>query len=408
MSPGRPIIAVIFGGRSVEHDVSVLTGLQFLEALDLDRYEGLPVYVAPDGAWWTGQRLLKRSSYPLDAAAKTKLRPVTLPVGVVAASRPHLLAPKKGLIGASVQVMPFDLMVPAIHGSNGEDGSLQGLLDFARVPYAGCRPLGAAATMDKDFTKQVLGRLGVPVLPHATLTRPAPGEALTHDRLKTLLDARLPDWAFPLIVKPRTLGSSVGVARAQDMDALTAALLAAFRMDAAAVVEPFVTELVEYNVAVMRGSTGGARVSAIERPVREAAVLDFKGKYLAGGTAGPKLDEAPSEGMASLNRVIEPDELTPTQRATIVEAAHTAVDALQLAGSVRIDFLCDAATGRLWLNEINSVPGSFAYYLWQAADPPLSFTELTTAMIEEGFALAAAQGGDTDAGPGGATIFARA
>lgn len=403
MADQRKIIATVFGGRSVEHDVSVLTGLQFLEALDPARWQGLPVYVDAQGQWWTGEALRRRSLYPLDAAAKAALQPVTLPVGVPVGGRPVLLAPKKTMFGTRVEEMPFDLLVPAIHGSHGEDGSLQGLLAFAGIPYAGCRPLGAAATMDKHFTKEVLRALGLPVLPHLLVPRPVQGSF--PDRARLLADlAAVAE--FPVIVKPRRLGSSVGVAIARDTDALMAALLAVFRLDDAALVEPLVPDLVEYNIAVMR--RGGAVVtSAIERPLKDSELLDFGAKYLAGAGGGPKLDDTPGEGMASLKRELDPKGLTPAQDAAIREAAARAFEFFDLAGSVRVDFLCRGTTGELWLNEINSIPGSFAWFLWQAAAEPLSFTALADAMIEEGLHLSRRDRGETGVEAGGARIFRR-
>lgn len=401
-------IAVIFGGRSVEHDVSVLTGIQFLEALDQSRYRGLAVYVDPDGQWWCGDALRRRSSYPLSPQTKESLDAVTLPVGVAVGSRgPHLLTARRGLLGSRVEAVSFDLMVPAIHGSFGEDGSLQGLLAFAGIPFVGSRALGAAATMDKHFTKESLRALGLPVLPHALIARPQTGGLPPRALLEEMLDEALKGPRFPLIVKPRRLGSSVGVALVEDMDALEAALLAAFRLDNSALVEPVVPDLIEYNVAVMRVD-GGIRTSAIERPLAASAVLDFSNKYLAGaGAKGTKSDGLPSEGMASLNREIAPDSLSPEQDARIRDAATRAFAHFELAGTVRIDFLANGRTGELWLNEINAIPGSFAWFLWQAASEPIGFTALATLLVEEGFRLAENERGARDVAAGRSQIFRR-
>jgi len=407
MDVQRKTVAVLFGGRSVEHDVSILTGLQCLEALDQSRYRGLPVYIAPDGQWWTGEALRKRSFYPLSAANAGDLQPVTLPVGVPVGDGPHLLAPRASLLGAKVARIGVDLAMPALHGSYGEDGTLAGMLSFAGIPYAGCRALGAAAAMDKHMTKQLLRGLGVPVLDHWLAERPAEGDFLTAAAVRPALEGALGSDPFPVIVKPRRLGSSIGVRIARDMDALLAALSAAFRLDDAALVEPLVPDLVEYNIAVMR--RGGEIVtSAVETPLKSSDLLDFSEKYLSGEDAGgPKLDAAPSEGMASLNREIAPDSLRPEEDARLRDWAATAFAALDMAGTPRIDFLCNRTTGEVWLNEVNPIPGSFAYFLWQAASPPLAFTDLVTALIEEGLALSATGPGETAAGAGGAEIFRR-
>ena len=405
---GKKVIAVVFGGRSVEHDVSVLTGLQFLEALDPGKYEGLPLYVDALGQWWTGEALTSRKRYPVEANDNTDLTQVTLDLATPANGRPRLITFKKGLFGSKRGTIEFDLIVPAIHGSNGEDGTLQGMLEFAGIPYAGCRTLGAAATMNKVFAKKNARAAGIKVLPELVVKRPAQGSFLDPDTLKRDLVAAFDGERYPLIVKPCNLGSSIGVGKADTMDELVAALMTAFRLDSEAIVEPFVANLSEYNVAVRRDANGTTVTSAIERPLRDAELLDFKNKYLAGGEpGGPKLDTGPSEGMASLNRALNPEELTVEQDDFIRSGASKIFDLLALGGSIRVDFLCNSETGELWLNEVNTIPGSFAYFLWEAAAEPLSFLELTGAIIEEGFRLSADRLGETTAGAGGATIFAR-
>lgn len=398
-------IAVIFGGRSVEHDVSILTGLQFIEALDPTKYTGIPVYVDPTGGWWTGDALLSRSYYPKPPKDKS-LTSVTLDLASV--DGPALMARKKSLMGEKTDRIPFDLMVPAIHGSNGEDGTLQGLLEFAGVPYAGCRPLGAAATMNKPFTKSVVRHAGLKVLPELVLERPEKGTFLDPEKISVSLQETIGGDCFPVIVKPCNLGSSVGVSRADDMDGLIASLMSAFRLDSSAIIEPFVSSLVEYNIAVRRAPDGSTQTSAIELPMSKSDVLDFKNKYLAGGApGGAKLKTGPSEGMASLNRTLNPDSLSEAQETLIRSTAQHVFEALALAGSVRIDFLCNSETGEIWFNEANTIPGSFAYFLWEAAEIPTSFLALTHHMVEEGFALHRAKSGSTDVAAGGSTIFAQ-
>ncbi|WP_374763088.1 D-alanine--D-alanine ligase [Yunchengibacter salinarum] len=403
----RQVIAVLFGGRSVEHDVSILTGLQFLEALDPERYSGLPVYIDPLGHWWTGAPLLRRSQYPIKADDPPRgLQRVRPDLARPAGSRPRLVATRKGLFGTRETLLPFDLAVPALHGSNGEDGTLQGLLDFADIPYAGCRTLAAAATMDKAFFKSICRDGGLTVLPDLVVDRPEHGQFLDPDTVAQTLSDALGADPYPLIVKPCNLGSSVGVQRATDRDGLMAALTGVFRLDGRALVEPCVTSLVEYNVAVRRAPDGRVLTSAIERPLAKGDVLDFANKYRAGGDAGgPKLDGAESEGMASLNRELDPESLSDAQARQIRETAESLFDGLDLAGSVRVDFLADADSGDLWLNEVNTCPGSFAYFLWEAAETRTSFLDLTHDLIREGFRLSGKRLGLTDAAAGGATLF---
>lgn len=405
MATDKTTIAVLFGGRSVEHDVSVLTGIQFLEALDQTRYTGLAVYVDPDGQWWTGPQLLKRSFYPLTPEKAASLQAVTLPTGLGVQQTPCLMASRKSLLGQKAEKIPFTLMVPAIHGTNGEDGTLQGLLSFLNIPYAGSRTLGSALGMDKHATKEILAQTTIPLLPHLVVDRPLSGHFIGRKDLLPALEQKLGADFFPAIVKPRNLGSSVGVSAVEDADMLEAALAQVFRMDKSALIEPLVPNLVEYNVAVMRDSDG-LKTSAIEKPLKSGDLLDFKTKYLAGGRGGPKLDDAPSEGMASLNRELNPQGLTEEQEALIRTSAMTAFDSLDLAGTARVDFLSNGETGEIWFNEVNTIPGSFAYFLWQAAENPLSFTGLASHMVEEGLAFHRSRQGDTSATTGNARIFA--
>ncbi len=397
-------VIVMFGGRSVEHDVSILTGLQCLEALDPVRFDGMPLYIDPKGRWWIGDALRDRSFYPLTPAKETELTPVRL--DLAPEDQPKLLFDRKGLLGSRTEAHDFDLIIPAIHGSNGEDGTLQGMLDFAGIPYSGSPALGSALAMNKAETKRLADASGIAVLPHHVFVRPKDGFIDGGDA-EAALKASLGDaFAYPLIVKPLTLGSSIGVRKAGDRDALVAGLAEALKFDTRAIVEPCVDNLVEYNVAVRRRADGTVATSAIERPKTEAETLDFKNKYLAGGSPGaPKAKAGPSEGMASLNRTLNPDDLTDAQIAQIRGDAAALFAAMDLGGSVRIDFLSNGTTGEIWLNEVNPIPGSFAFFLWEAAEDPLSFLALTSAMIDEAKARTAADRRSTDAILGGGQIF---
>ena len=396
-------IAIMFGGESVEHDVSILTALQFMNAMDPEHYAPLPLYVAADGAWWTGEALRDKGFYPLSEAGKKNLSALTLPTTSFRHKKPYLLAGGRSTFKSQKQV-PFDLIVPAIHGSHGEDGTLQGLLDFIGIPYAGSGVLGAAAAMDKAFTKDHLKGRGLPVLDHLVVKKPAEGVHLSLQALTREIAGAFGKNPYPLIVKPCHLGSSIGVTAAASAEDVMAGLLLCFRMDHSAILEPFVEHLVEYNIAVSK-AFGTLKTSVIERPLKENQFLGFGDKYLSGDKDGPKSEATSSEGMASLNRVMNPPELSKAKKNQIREWALKAFTALDLAGSVRIDFLGNEKTGELWFNEINTVPGSFAYYLWQESDPSISFTDLTSAIIEEGFRQNAEADRDTGQALGGSVIF---
>ena len=368
-------VAVFLGGRSPEHDISVITGLQALKAIDQAKFAPFPVYISPRGEWFVGQALEERRNYLPDSNLRGELTEVTLSLGEP--GRGVLMPTRSGFFGRRPP-MEFDVAMLAFHGLGGEDGQIQGLFETANLPYTGMRTLASAVLMDKAATKRLLRGLDIPLLPYVVVTR-------SHTGLPSAdaLSAMLGDMGFPCIVKPAHLGSSIGVGKADDMDNLRALLPAIFRLDRQAIVEPFVPNLAEYNLSVARiGDT--VRTSAIEKPKRVEALLDFRQKYMAGsdGKAGAKNPGESSEGMLSLTREINPV-LSAEFEANLRRWAVAAFEAVDGTGAPRVDFYCNDATGEVWLNEVNPCPGSFGYFLWEAAHPPLRFTALLSELIEE-------------------------
>ncbi|MEZ5814944.1 MAG: D-alanine--D-alanine ligase [Alphaproteobacteria bacterium] len=381
MSSSKKTVAVFFGGRSPEHDVSVVTGLQILSAIDTQKYDAFPVYITTQGEWLTGDILRERSSYMLSAQTRKQVSAVTL--DLKPDKRARLVPLKTGLLG-NAKPIEFDVAVPAFHGLYGEDGNIQGLFEIAGIPYAGMRTMASSLLMDKGATKKILQGAGIPVLPYAMIYRPDEGTMIPEDKLKTAMG----DIKFPCIVKPSHLGSSIGVAKVNTIEELRAALPLIFEFDDAAILEPFVENLVEYNVAVSK-AFGEISTSAIERPKATDELLDFKQKYLSGGggktgdkTGGTKTVGAISEGMLSLTRELNP-ELDAEKTKNIQGWAVTMFKAVEGTGAPRIDFIGNEKTGELWLNEVNPWPGSIGYFLWEAAADPVLFTELMTGLIEE-------------------------
>jgi D-alanine-D-alanine ligase len=369
-------IAVFLGGRSPEHDVSVVTGLQALQALDQTRFDPFVVYVTTRGDWLVGPGLDDRRNYLPDERIRAKLAEVTLDIGAGGGGR--LAARKSGLFSRRPPV-EFDVALLAFHGLVGEDGQFQGLFEAANIPYTGMRTLASAVLMDKVATKRILAGSGIPLLRHAVVARPDTGLPPAG-----ALEAPLAEIGFPCCVKPVHLGSSIGVGKADTVEEVRALLATIFRLDTEALIEPFVPNLVEYNVSVARFD-GQPRCSAIERPKRVEDLLDFRQKYLSGGSdskTGGKNLTRPSEGMLSLTRDIDP--VLPGQQAPDIRRwAQAAFEAVGGTGAPRIDFLCNEATGETWLNEINPCPGSFGFYLWEAAPQPLGFTALLSHLIDE-------------------------
>lgn len=376
-------VAVFFGGRSPEHDISVITGLQALEALDGDRFDSFPVYVAPDGKWFLGDALRSRTTYiPRENTLKT-LEGVTLDLWPTVEGRGRLLPVKSGGLFSKPKVIEFEVALLAFHGLFGEDGRVQSLFELANVPYTGMRTLASSVCMDKATTKRVLGDTGIALLPSAILARPATGLLPSSSEVQ----AQMRDLSFPVIVKPLHLGSSIGVARASTVEEARGALSVIFRLDTHAIIEPFVENLVEYNLAVRNGKRGIV-TSAIERPKSDRELLDFKAKYLAGGAgskSGSKQPGAISQGMLSLTRELNPA-LAPDLDRKIRDWAVECFAAVYGTGAPRIDFLCNGKTGEVWLNEVNPCPGSFGYFLWEASAEPMLFSELLSVLIDEAFA----------------------
>lgn len=361
-------VAVLFGGRSVEHEVSIISGLQAYHAIDRDRYEPLAVYISKDNSFYVGEGIDQVESYknmPQCLARATRVLPIAAGGGTV-----ELIRYPMKKFGSNV-VAAFDVAVPVVHGTNVEDGTLMGQLELLGVPYAACDVTSSAVGMDKFLMKAALRQAALPVLEAVQYS--GREIAVEGDRVLDEVESR---FSYPVIVKPVNLGSSVGISKAGDRAALRAALDEASGFSARVLVEPAVTHLREINCAVL-GDADEAIPSVCERPVNTDDILSYRDKYISGGKGGGK-----SGGMSSLKRICPadiPDELA----ATVQELAVKTFRALGCTGVARIDFLNDTESGELWINEINTIPGSLAFYLWEAAG--ISFAELMNRLIELAF-----------------------
>jgi D-alanine-D-alanine ligase len=384
MTEPKLTVAVFYGGRSPEHDVSVVSALQAMEAIDRKRFEVVPVYVDIEGKLWTGDLLFDRNNYLPDETVQKKLTELTL--DLTPAHGTGLLVPLNGggLFGGPKPI-EFDVALPVVHGTTMEDGALQGLFEMIEVPYAGMRLPACTLAMDKVQTKHVCRSLDIPCLPFEVLQRPEQGLVIAEEVLKK----QLKGFEFPAIVKPVHLGSSIGVAKVDSIGELSAVLPELFKFDNEAMLEPFVPNLVEYNVAVSAAYTDEITTSAIERPKSDKELLDFKEKYCSGGgkKTGEKAPGQLSEGMLSLTRELNP-KLAKKLTDNVETWGKAIFSALGRTGVPRIDFLSNSKTGEIWLNEINPCPGSLGYFLWEAKEDPILFTAQLTAQIEEALAVA--------------------
>lgn len=376
MPPMKKNVAVVFGGRSPEHDVSVVTGLQVLSAIDTELYNAFPLYIAVDGTWYIGDALRRKSNFLPKGKALDALTPVT-------PSPTRLGRLTLGYAGSGwsrkSESLDVDIVVPAFHGALGEDGAVQGLLELAGVAYTGMRRLASTVFMDKAATKHFAAAHAIPTLPFRELRRPSETRYIPSEQLA---DAVAP-LAFPMIVKPSHLGSSIGVGKVRNVGELAETLPMIFKHDTAAIVEPFVEQLVEYNVSVI-SYDGRTVTSAIEQPLSSAEILDFKEKYLSsGGKKAPTKSVATSsEGMLSLTRTINP-ELPNELESRLRDMATATFDSVTGTGCPRMDFIYDRANDGLYLNEVNPCPGSLGYFLWEASPLQLSFPDLMDHLIGE-------------------------
>ncbi len=357
-------IAVIFGGPSQEHDVSVVTASQLMDAIDNRYLEVLPVYMDFENRLLSGPQLRDVSSFRPKPAG---LKPVEFYWGDA--------GPACRIAGN--EAMRIDCVLPVFHGPYGEDGRIQGYFETIGIPVTGFSSINSAIAMRKDATKALVQTVGVNVLPHVAVSRDTATASTTLQRIEQEI-------GYPAIVKPCHLGSSIGVGVANNEAELFAAIEHVLALDSIALVEPRVSNLVEYNIALRKDQQGEIQFSAIETPKSTTDLLDFREKYLASedGSGGAKGDFLPSQGMLSLTRDINP-ELPEDFSKTLHQYALNAFQILGSRGAPRIDFLSDGNTGELWFNEINPIPGSYGFFLWEAARQPLLFPELITHLVTE-------------------------
>lgn len=372
-------IAVFFGGKSFEHDVSILTGLQVIQVMDITKYEAIPVYVDTDGKWWTGKQLLNMQNYPITDLMKQNLTQISICIGNTS-DKPKFNIQNTKLFGK--KFIEFDLAFFAFHGNIGENGPMQGVMETANIPYTGADILSSTIYMSKIDTKSICKSIGINVLDEITLTKPTISEKFNIKELTKKLTIK-----YPVFIKPANLGSSIGISKANNIDELHSALLTVFKLDTKAIIEPFVENLKEYNVAVMKNLDGEIITSTIETPLNKNDYLDFKDKYLStSGTkkTGPVKLAVPSEGLLSMGREFEP-KISKNTRDFIENSAKKLFEYMGATGNPRIDFLCDSKTGEIWLNEVNPIPGSFAFYLWEKSKHRINYSKLIDIIITNGF-----------------------
>ena len=340
-------LGVIFGSRTCEHEVAIISAVQLMRNVNREKYDVIPVYISQKGEWFTGEPLLDIKTYTPFDPYKKGILPVHLDLTAGSGALLHYV-PAKGLFGGGKEevVARLDCVIPVMHGLHGEDGSLQGLLELAGLPYTSTGVTGSAVGMDKITMKRFFRGCGFPILPDCAMTRAQfekDAEAAMNEVEKAL--------PYPVFVKPACLGSSIGVSRADNREKLKEALELAFSYDRRVLIEQGLDKPIEVNCSVL------------EMPNSGAGFLDFSEKYLAGSGG--------SKGMASLKRIV-PAPIGEELTKELQELSLRIFDAMDCKGVVRIDYMLDRHSDNYYITEINTIPGSLAYYLWQETGLPYS------------------------------------
>ncbi len=354
-------LGVMFGGNSTEHEISIISAVQAMLALDTEKYDVVPLYISKDSRFYTGEALLKIENFrDIPKLLKACTEVILVKENDVAAIYKFpFKAFGKNRIGH------IDIAFPIVHGTNTEDGVLAGFIEMLGIPYVGCDVASSALGMDKFAMKAIFKEYGIPVLDSKIYT------TTDYEDIDTLIEKIEGKFSYPVIVKPVNLGSSIGISVASDRDALAKSLDTAFSFAEVVLVERAIKNLREINCSVL-GDRFSAEASECEEPVSGDEILSFEEKYMNGSKGG-------SKGMASVKRKI-PAPISPEMREEIRTMAVNAFKALGCSGVSRIDFMIDCDENKVYLNEINTIPGSLSFYLWEPLG--VKYQELLDRMIE--------------------------
>lgn len=354
-------IGVFFGGCSTEHEISVISASQAMSAIDRRSYDVTPIYITKQGKWYTGDALLDVANYRnipklLEKCTEVFMAPVNGDYNL------YVRHPKT--FGKKV-VTKLDVAIPVLHGSFGEDGTFEGILEAIGIPYAGCNVLASANGMDKITMKMILQACDVPVVDYVWMT----DKQWFSERDKQIekIEAKL---GYPVIVKPANLGSSVGIGRAKDRDQLVNRINEAERYSTRIIVEHMVENLHEVNCSVL-GNCDEYITSVCEEPIKSGEILSYEDKYM-GGTKGAK-------GMQASQKRI-PADLPEDVSDKIRFLAGETFRVLSCHGVSRVDVIMDADNGNIYVNEINTIPGSLSFYLWEATG--ITFDKLMDRLVK--------------------------
>ena len=357
-------LGVIFGGVSVEHEVSIISAVQAMKHLNREKYEIIPIYIGKDKEWYTGNALKEIDIYSDIDLVKRYSKNVVL----TTKKDKYVLLKKNGI----KRIVDYvDLILPIVHGTNVEDGTLQGYLDLIGIPYVGSNLYSAAVGQDKIFQKQILSSSDI-LVPDYLWFFDSEYKENEEEILK-----KIKKLGYPVMVKPARLGSSVGISKVKSEKDIKEALEEAIKYDEKILVEKVVENLIEVNCSVL-GNYQSMEASELEEVMGVDEFLSYRDKYL--GDGGKKTGGS-SKGMATTNRIL-PARLDEKMTNEVKELSKKAFKVLNASGVVRIDYLIDKKTNKIYLNEVNTIPGSLSFYLWEAGGKP--YKELLTEMISLG------------------------
>lgn len=354
-------IGVIYGGETVEHEVSVISALQAMNNLNEDKYDIVPIYISKDRIWYTGHMLRDIEFYKEFEDEKKYATKVML----YKKGKTFLLQRTTGLFRKDIT--DLDVILPVVHGNNVEDGSLAGLLDSIAIPYVGSHVLGGALGQDKVVMKQVMESVNLPIVPYTWFY-----DSEYLDNKENVLK-EIKKIGYPVIVKPATLGSSIGIEVAKNEKDIESKIEDAMEYDTKIVVEKVIENLTEVNASVL-GNYEYQKVSPLEEVMGEDEILSFADKYL--GNAKSK--GTASKGMASTSRIV-PARISEKLTKEIQDTAKQVFKVLNLSGVCRVDFLIDNKENKFYVNEPNTCPGSLSFYLWKEAG--MKYSELLDEMV---------------------------
>lgn len=382
-------LGVFFGGNTVEHEISVITYHQAISSIDEEKYEIVPIYIAKNGAMYTGDDLFELESFKdLDVLLKRCYKVAVINTG----KEVQVVRVPAPLFGKKV-LNTIDVAFPIVHGTNCEDGTMAGFLNLLEIPFVGPDVLSSALGMDKIIQKRVLRDANIPVVNFVSFY----ATEYVEDEDK-ILDEVEETLGFPVIVKPGNTGSSVGIRKAKTRGELAEDIEYAMEFSDRVLVEHCVENLKEINCSVI-GDITEAQASVLEEPFFNDDILSYQDKYIGSGKSGgtitggktggaksPKMAAAPQKGGTKGGKVSRfadkkiPAEVSDETRDKIQELAKEVFKVLGCSGVCRIDFLIDTAKDIIYVNEINTIPGALSYYLWEATGK--TFTEELDEVID--------------------------